>query len=82
MNEEAKAAQGFMDDLRSIIGRTYEMAVSLDRIVVDKREKYFGVACTDVKGEAIPDNMSGEMFALLNRTMEIIERAQKYVLEV
>ena len=82
MNEEAKAAQGFMDELRKRISIAYELAVTLDKSVVDRRKKYFGAAYTDEEGDVIPDNMCGEMFALLQRTMEMIERAHKYVLEV
>jgi len=85
MNEEvvgAKPQQSFMEELRNSIGVVYEMAVSLDREVVDRREKYLGQNCADVKEESVPDNMCGQMFALIHRTMEMLDRARKYVLEI
>ncbi len=85
MNEEAVGIgkqQGFMGELRNSIGMVYEKAISLDIVVVDRQEKYFGQNCADVKEESVPDNMCGQMFALLYRTMEILDRAHKYVLEI
>jgi hypothetical protein len=82
MREETKATQGFIEELRNSINKTYEMAIFLDRVIVERQERYFGVDYTDVKAEPIPDTMSGEMFTLLQRTMEMLERAHKYVLEV
>jgi len=81
MREEAKATQGFIQELRTSIGRAYEMAVSLDRVIVERQKSYFGVNYSVEKIETIPDTLSGEMFVLLRRTMDMLERAHKYVLE-
>ena len=81
MREEAKVSQGFIQELRTSIGRAYEMAVSLDRVIVERQKSYFGVNYSVEKIETIPDTLSGEMFVLLRRTMDMLERAHKYVLE-
>lgn len=79
--QEVKQEQGFMDELRKEIHRVYETAVYLDLDVRDRGGKYFGY---DYKEEErpVPDAMAGEMLDLLHRTIILLDRAHKHVLEV
>ena len=81
MNEQVGNV-GFMDELKRHLEKLYELASFLDKDVKARGEKYFSYGYKDESEEESPCGMATEMISLITKTMQIVERARKHVLEV